>query len=76
MKMFKTDFFRRLLLTAAIAVLSFLLLGADYPEHDAEPDHCGKIVSGLCEEFSSAEQQTLKDAAKTNAFWLLQGLTR
>ena len=49
----KKDFFKRLLLMAGIAVLAFMLLGADYPEHDARPDFTGEIAVGICKEFSS-----------------------
>ena len=47
----KKDFFKRLLLMAGIAVLAFMLLGADYPEHDARPDYTGEIAAGICEEI-------------------------
>lgn len=68
----KTDFFKRLLLMAGIAVLAFMLLGADYPEHDARPDHTGKIAAGICEEIFRSSKASYSSAAAENPLWFLQ----
>ena len=68
----KKDFFKRLLLMAGITVLAFMLLGADYPEHDARPDHTGEIASGICEEISRSSKDSYHAAAAENPLWFLQ----
>lgn len=68
----KKDFFKRLLLMAGITVLAFMLLGADYPEHDARPDCTGEIASGICEEISRSSKDSYHAAAAENPLWFLQ----
>ena len=68
----KTDFLKRLLLMAGIAVCAFMLLGADYPEHDARPDHTGKVAAGICKEVSAASNDSFQAAADANPLWFLQ----
>lgn len=71
----KKDFFKRLLLMAGIAVLAFMLLGADYPEHDARPDHTGEIAAGICEEIFRSSNNSYSSAAAENPLWFLQCVT-
>ena len=68
----KKDFFKRLLLMAGIAVLAFMLLGADYPEHDARPDHTGEVASGICKEIFRSSEESFSSAAAENPLWFLQ----
>ena len=67
----KRDIFKRFLLMAGIAALSFMLLGADYPEHDARPDFTGEIAVGICKEFSS-DSGNFQSAASAKPLWFLQ----
>ena len=68
----KRDIFKRFLLMSGIAALSFMLLGADYPEHDARPDCTGEIASGICEEISRSSKDSYHAAAAENPLWFLQ----
>ena len=68
----KKDFFKRLLLMAGITVLAFMLLGADYPEHDARPDYTGEIAAGICKEIFRSSKDSYSSAAAENPLWFLQ----
>lgn len=76
MKIFSPDFRVRLLVTAVIAVLSFILSGAGFPERGTEQDPCGVAAAGLCAEISEAERPGFERAARSNGLWLLQSMTR
>ena len=67
----KRDIFKRFLLMSGIAALSVMLLGADYPEHDARPDFTGEIAIGICKEFSS-DSGNFQRAAAARPLWFLQ----
>ena len=71
----KRDIFKRFLLMSGIAALSFMLLGADYPEHDARPDFTGVTALGICKEFSS-DSGDFQSAAAAKPLWFLQCVAR
>ena len=76
MSKFRSDFWKRLMLTLLIAVLSFILSGASYPSRgeDRAPD-CNIAVQ-LCAEFSDSSREAFENAAQSNSLWLLQSMTR
>lgn len=67
----RKDFFRRFLLMAGIAALAFMLLGADYPEHDLAPDRTGDVAVGICKEFP-ADNSSFQKTAAEKPLWFLQ----
>ena len=76
MSKFRSDFWKRLMLTLLIAVLSFILSGAGYPTRGEERDPGSALALQLCADFSDSSRESFENAAQTNALWLLQSMTR
>lgn len=76
MSKFRSDFWKRLMLTLLIAVLSFILSGASYPSSGVERDPGCDLAVKLCAEFSDSSRESFENAAQTNALWLLQSMIR
>ena len=66
---------KRFLLAGVIALLTCLLMGADYPQNEQHPDTAAQIAAELSLDIPQDLRSGFLAAAPQNAIWLLQLMT-
>ena len=65
----------RFLLAGFIALLTCLLMGADYPEHELHPDTAAELARELASDIPEDLRSDFLAAASGNSVWYLQLMT-